>query len=161
MNRRLIPGILAVILTVVVVFLPRFGNSGVEKVSQQGEISKFMRVKLSSSQQVLEGLVTEQFKLIRDGGQKMMLMSMAAEWQVIRGPVYEQDSAEFQDAAEQLVKMAQEKNIDGATLAYLRLTMTCINCHKHVRASKVTSNDQLPLEFKKSDDLLAMIPRRR
>jgi hypothetical protein len=30
-------------------------------------------------------------------------------------------------------RKAKDKNIDGATLAYLRLTMNCVNCHKYVR----------------------------
>ena len=31
---------------------------------------------------------------------------------------------------------AKAKNLDGATLAYVRLTMNCIECHKYVRDHK-------------------------
>ena len=34
---------------------------------------------------------------------------------------------------QELVKNAKEQNIDGATLAYLKLTMNCVQCHKFVR----------------------------
>ncbi len=30
-------------------------------------------------------------------------------------------------------KNARNRNIDGATLAYLKLTMNCVQCHKYVR----------------------------
>ena len=40
---------------------------------------------------------------------------------------------EFQRLSDEMDRKAKEKTIDGATLAYLRLTMNCVNCHKYVR----------------------------
>jgi hypothetical protein len=40
---------------------------------------------------------------------------------------------EFQRLCDELAEKSRAKNIDGATLAYLRLTMNCVNCHKYVR----------------------------
>jgi hypothetical protein len=42
-------------------------------------------------------------------------------------------TTEFQRYADDLAKNAKQGNIDGATLAYLKLTMNCIQCHKYVR----------------------------
>ena len=42
-------------------------------------------------------------------------------------------TTEFQRLADEMALKAKEKNLDGATLAYLRLTMNCVNCHKYVR----------------------------
>jgi hypothetical protein len=39
----------------------------------------------------------------------------------------------FQRLADEMNRKAKDKNIGGATLAYLRLTMNCVNCHKYVR----------------------------
>lgn len=96
------------------------------------KLSKFMHEKLTSSQLVLEGLMTEDYGKMKKGAQKMIQMSNATEWQVIEGPIFAQQSAEFRSAAKQVIKFADEKNIDGASLSYLHLTMTCINCHKKV-----------------------------
>jgi hypothetical protein len=104
---------------------------------EESGVARFMRAKLASSQQVLEGLVTEDFKLVKTGAKRMQIMSRAAEWQVIGGPVYEQYSSDFRRSAEDLVKQAEKKNVDGATLTYMRLTMNCVNCHRFVRESKV------------------------
>ena len=94
--------------------------------------SKFMREKLTSSQLVLEGLMTEDYDLMQKGAKKMIQMSNATEWQVIEGPVFARQSEEFRAAAKQVIKFSKEKNIDGASLSYLHLTMTCISCHKKV-----------------------------
>lgn len=96
------------------------------------KLSKFMREKLTNSQLVLEGLMVEDYDMMQKGAKKMIEMSNATEWQVIEGPIFARQSEEFRSAAKQVIKFAKEKNIDGASLSYLHLTMTCIACHKKV-----------------------------
>lgn len=108
-----------------------------KKNPTQKNVSKFMQAKLDSSKEVLEGLVTEDFSLIQKGTKKMIAMSNATDWQVVEGPIFAQQSAEFRNAAKQLLKNAQNKNIDGASLSYLHLTMTCIACHNQIKKSVV------------------------
>jgi len=106
--------------------------------------SKFMRAKLTASQSVLEGLVTEDYTKITAGARKMIVMSKATEWQVIKGPEYAQYSAEFRRSCEQLIRMAKKKNMDGSALSYMHLTMTCIGCHKFVRGVKIAAGEPVP-----------------
>ncbi len=40
---------------------------------------------------------------------------------------------DFEFANKALVHASREKNLDGATLAYVQLTLSCVNCHKVVR----------------------------
>ena len=39
----------------------------------------------------------------------------------------------FQNANQQMIRMADDENLDGAALAYVQLTLSCVNCHKIVR----------------------------
>jgi hypothetical protein len=41
--------------------------------------------------------------------------------------------ASFRSANKSLVRMAQEKDLDGATLAFMQLTQSCVQCHKVLR----------------------------
>lgn len=100
-------------------------------------VERFMEAKLDHSQDVLEGLVTEDFDQIAKAAAEMRTLSQAAEWQVLRTPSYDLFSKEFQTACNQLEKSAKEKNTDGASLAWIKVTMTCLSCHKHVRSAKV------------------------
>src|SRR6516162_11929118 len=96
----------------------------------------FMRMKLEYSKLVLEGLTLENYQTIIKNAQALKKLSEAAEWEVPTIPnasEYIVFTSEFQRLADELVKKAREKNMDGATLAYLRLTMNCVNCHKYVR----------------------------
>ncbi len=39
-------------------------------------------------------------------------------------------------ANREIVRQAENKNIDGVALAYSQLTLSCVNCHKLLRDSK-------------------------
>ena len=98
--------------------------------------AEFMRMKLEYSKLVLEGLTMENYATIIKNAKALKKLSEAAEWEVPTIPnagEYIVFTSEFQRLADELVKKAEDKNMDGATLAYLRLTMNCVNCHKYVR----------------------------
>jgi cytochrome c556 len=97
------------------------------------DVHAFMQVKLEDSKKVLEGLTTENFDVIVKNSQEMSLLSEDALWQVFQSPDYVQRSADFRRITDRLTEAARKKNLDGAALAYVELTMSCIECHKYVR----------------------------
>jgi hypothetical protein len=111
--------------------------AGVTTVTGFGKEPKkentLMRKKLEHSQKVLEGIALGDFKKIAANAEELIDISKAAEWKAVRSPRYEVYSNEFRRIADGLVKKANEKNLDGAALAYVELTLTCVRCHKHVR----------------------------
>jgi hypothetical protein len=107
-----------------------------DKEAMRDKVRLFMRAKLINSQNVLEGLTTENFDLVRQGAERMIVMSKAAEWRVGGSDTYSFDTAQFVSAAQDLIKQSKERNIDGATLSYVQLTMNCVSCHKHIRGEK-------------------------
>lgn len=98
----------------------------------------FMKVKLSQAQGILEGLTTEDFELIERNASAMFLLTKAEQWKASKDPQFVRYSDEFARVTTQLAKAAKEKNLDGASLSYMQLTLNCIECHKHVRASAIT-----------------------
>lgn len=104
-------------------------------------ISTFMRTKLDASKDVLDGVVTENYLKVRNGAERMLAMSKAAEWNAIQGPVYAQYSSEFRRSVERLMKEADDKDIDGTGLAYMQLTMNCVSCHKYIKGTQIVQND--------------------
>lgn len=96
-------------------------------------LQKFMRAKLNLSQGLLEGLVVEDFTQLDRDAKALLVLSLAEQWNVSLDPLYKQHSEEFRRAVKQMGKAAQEKNLDGASLAYVQVTMSCIECHRYVR----------------------------
>ncbi|MEX1232266.1 MAG: hypothetical protein WEB58_18620 [Planctomycetaceae bacterium] len=100
-------------------------------------LSEFMREKLAASNKILEGMCTEDFKLIEEGAAKLQELSQAEKWRISNDVMYKQHSAEFSRIAAQLQKQAKEGNLEGSALAWLQATMSCIECHKFVRSTLI------------------------
>jgi len=105
-------------------------------------LNKFMRAKLDASNQVLEGLVTNHFGQIAQGAKKLRQMSDAEEWRVSNDAMYRQHSAEFRRIVQSLEKSAREEKLDTAAVNWIEATMSCIECHKHVRAVLMAGNGE-------------------
>ena len=103
----------------------------------KNEVRQFMRKKLDHSQKLLEAVVIEDFDAISTESQKLSLLSQEASWKVLQTEDYVQHSKEFRRAADAITQAARKKNLDGAALAYVDLTMKCVNCHKYVRGVRI------------------------
>lgn len=102
-------------------------------------VGAFMRAKLEHSQNVLEGLTTEDFEVISKNAAQMEVLSQEAAWQVLQTPEYRQQSLEFRRATKSLKEAADKEDINGAALAYVDVTMKCVKCHQYVRAVRNAS----------------------
>jgi hypothetical protein len=142
--RRLIVTLAVVVLAFGVSVLrspgdqPRRAESGKD---EDKKVADLMRRKLTSSQKVLEGLAIADFDLIARNADELIRVSKAAEWHVVKTPKYEVFSNEFRRSAETLGQRARDKNLDGAALAYVELTLTCVRCHKHVREIRMARRE--------------------
>ena len=119
------------VLAIAVAFWATSGRS--QQMPPELKGRQFMHRKLEHSQKVLEGIVVEDFDLIEKNARSLTLLSQAAQWQILPSAEYRQHSEDFRRTTETLAKAAREKNLDGAALAYVQLTLDCVNCHKYVR----------------------------
>jgi hypothetical protein len=117
---------------------------GEKDIRKQTPVQVFMQAKLKDNSKILEGLMTNQFAQIASAADHLSLMSTATQWHVIQGPIYKQHSEEFRRSVDELKKAANKKNLDGAALAYMHMTMTCINCHKFVRGTRLADGNVRP-----------------
>ncbi|MBX9787425.1 MAG: hypothetical protein K2Y37_00790 [Pirellulales bacterium] len=106
---------------------------------EPNRVGKFMRAKLEHAERLLEGLTTEDFDMLVRESQALVLLSEAAEWQVLETADYAAESSEFRRAADGLKKAARDKNLDAAALRYVDLTLKCVHCHKYVRSVRLAN----------------------
>jgi hypothetical protein len=100
--------------------------------SQQG-VGKIMRQKLELSQQILEGVTTEDYRKITDATAPLIALTHRADWTTIDRPEYLGFSMEFRRTIEQLADAARRQSPDGVALGYVQMTMACVQCHRFVR----------------------------
>ena len=98
--------------------------------------SYWMKKKLEYSQNILSGLATEDFKKIRENASSMKALDVLEKFVHPRDKDYRMQLQTFQFANDELIRNAREKNVDGAALAYVQLTVSCVNCHKVLRSTR-------------------------
>jgi hypothetical protein len=104
-----------------------------QEPDEQG--SFWMQKKLEYSEKILAGLAVEDFEQIGKNARSMKALTQMEKWVHGRTPQYRSQLLIFQNANQQIIRMADEKSLDGAALAYVQLALSCVNCHKVVRDS--------------------------
>lgn len=114
------------------------GSRAADPANEEQRDAVLMRAKLAASQQTLEGLMYGDFDLIGRGARQLHDIE---EWHSSKqDAVYDHYSAEFRRQSEKLIRLANEKNAEGALFTYQHLTSTCVTCHEYVRDVSKTPN---------------------
>ena len=61
------------------------------------------------------------------------LIARAASWHMVDTPEYKRYSKNFEEATADLTEHAKAKKLEAATMDYVRLTISCVQCHEHIR----------------------------
>ena len=129
--RKIVP--IAVVVGVVLV-VSAVQSQQPSKVDDN-KLSGVMQQKLEHSRSLLEGVVLEDYDLVAKHGQALSLLSLESGWQVLQTEKYVELSKSFRETADRLTLAGRNKNLDAATLAYMDMTMRCVQCHRYIRSS--------------------------
>lgn len=105
--------------------------------NKEQDMNFWMKKKLDYSQAILSGLATADFDAIGKNATSMDRLSKLEKF--VRRSDAEEYRAQlrvFLAANKDLMTAAEKKNIDGATLAFTQMTLSCVNCHKALRDEK-------------------------
>lgn len=101
----------------------------VPQVTSEQPMSFWMAKKLDLSKSILESLTKGDFdELAKDAGQLRLLGKIEA-FVRRKNPDYRAQVRTFDFANQELVRQAQRRNAEGATLAFNQLTTSCVACH--------------------------------
>ncbi len=95
-----------------------------------------MKRKLQHAQKTLEAVAMENYGEIQKNADALIRLSETEDWHALRTDEYRLFSDEFRRNVVSLQKAAKARNIDAASLAYVQMTITCVNCHKYVRGKQ-------------------------
>jgi hypothetical protein len=118
-----------------------------QEIYAQVRLQQLMINKLTNAQKLLEGIALGKFDKMEKHADELIRIARTAEWLANKSPRYEQFSNEFVRAAETIVSKSKAKNIDGVTLAYFDLTMSCVRCHQYVREVRDARGPSMPEQF--------------
>lgn len=103
------------------------------ETDQSDQQAALMIAKLASSQKITNGLVTKDFEEILRGAKDLSRICDATAWASHKDPGYAHHRTELRRQTKKLAKMAEAKNLDGATFSYIQSLTTCISCHEYCR----------------------------
>lgn len=103
---------------------------------QERDIDFIMQRKLDNAHAILEALITEDFETLEDSAGALLALSDEAAWFVLQTPEYNERSAAFRASAAAIEKAAKERNLDGAALGYVDMTLKCVQCHQFLRGTR-------------------------
>ena len=98
---------------------------------------KLMAEKLRQAQLLLDGLATGDFARITKSADELLIISKAAEFHARKTRQYELHTLSFRRSLEEIAQKSKEKNLDGATLGYVDMTLACVRCHQSYRETKI------------------------
>ena len=131
-----------------------FGYESVDAFAQT-QLQQLMARKLQCAQKLLEGIALSDFDKTSRQAEELLQLANRAEWLAYKTARYELHSNEFRRAAETIIQKSKAKNIDGVTLAYMDLTMSCVRCHQYVRevrdARRPVLEERIELRASKSE----------
>lgn len=128
-----------VMIAIAVIFVPQqmapsdASTETVTAAAQSLPRSVFMRRKLAMVNKIVEGMATDDFKLVEEGGRELAKITESAAWLSDADPFYRHYSSNFEQSVRGLMKAAESKSPEKVTFAYLHVTISCTACHQHVR----------------------------
>jgi hypothetical protein len=108
-------------------------NKKTEAKQGHKPVSFWMEKKLDYTQDILRGLVTGDLDDVAEKAEQMRLLSKVEGWIRNRKPGYRAQLQAFEFANAEILRHAQADNVDGATIAFQQLTISCVSCHKMLR----------------------------
>jgi hypothetical protein len=101
--------------------------------SQNEPTETLMRAKAGYAHRLLDAVVQEDFDVIQDQAFRLKAVAETADWYDAENPELERETHAFIRAADRLFEAAKDKNGDGAALAYMNVTLSCVHCHRLLR----------------------------
>ena len=112
---------------------PTATSGDVEGTSDEEKASYWMTQKLRFSQEILAGLARADFDAINKNAEAMKGLSRVELFVRARTPGYRTQMRAFEFATSELLRTSQRENLEGATLAFTQLSVSCVQCHKELR----------------------------
>ena len=110
--------------------------------AQTTALNRVMRQKLEHAQAVLAAVVTSNWAELERNSRALAAITNDPAWMVLQTPEYTKQSEAFVRAANDLVEAASRRDLEAAPLAYVTLTMRCVQCHRYAARARIANAGQ-------------------
>ena len=118
-----------------VLLMAILGASGTS--SQSVRLKQVMQVKLQHAQGILGDVVRSDWSSLEANAAALQQTTVDPAWAVLTTPEYIRHTMIFTRAAEDLRDAAVRRDLEAAPLAYISLTLSCVQCHRYVARMRI------------------------
>jgi hypothetical protein len=122
-------------VTVALLMIAAIGDAS----AQTAATARVMRQKLVDAQGVMAAVVTSNWAELDRRSKALAKATEDPAWLVLRTPEYAKQGEAFLRAVNDLLDTAARRDADGAPLAYVALTMRCVQCHRYVARARIAA----------------------
>lgn len=109
--------------------------------SQEAQLKGVMREKLNHAQQILAAVVTSDWPALERQSRELLRVAENPVWvAAFKTPLYTRQSEAFLRATQDLLDAAQRRDLEVAPIAYVSLTLTCVQCHRFTARARVANS---------------------
>jgi hypothetical protein len=105
-----------------------------EDQHEEKTMSFWMEKKLEHSQAILRGLAMGDFEDVKYNAGRLKVLNRVEGFVRRKNPDYRSHLNTFSRVSAEIERQAERQNIEGATLAFNQLTVSCVDCHKSIRS---------------------------
>ncbi len=105
--------------------------------AQTVALKRVMQQKLGHSQVILAAVTTSNWGEMERQSEALIQLTKDPAWTVLNTLEYARHSQAFVRAAEDLLDAARRRDLDAAPLAYVSMTLACVQCHRYVARARV------------------------
>ena len=103
---------------------------------QLPRLDSLMEEKLEHAQDLLEAMILADYDAVERSSNELIRVSEDSQWSPSQDPGYLRRARDFRETANTLIEQAKAGHADGVALAYMEMTLTCIQCHKRLRGGR-------------------------
>ena len=101
------------------------------------DVNAWMQAKLSGSQNILAHLTSGDIQAVAADARRMQVMTYLEQWltasEIEELSEYRGQLNAFEFSTKELIRYAEDGNVNGALDAYVDMTRTCVKCHQVIR----------------------------
>lgn len=104
------------------------------EAAKKGKMQMLMQEKLKFSNTLWEGIVRENFDMVKESAKKLKTIASEASWQSVETEEYLRHNRTFKLTLDEMLEQAGKGTVKNVALPYVRLSLNCMECHELVRS---------------------------
>jgi hypothetical protein len=120
---------------ILVILMAALGGSGAS--TQTVQLKRVMQVKLEHAQRLLGDVMVDNWAALQRDTEALQRITRDPAWAVLTSPEYVRHTLTFVRATEDLADAAKRRDLEATPLAYVSVTLSCVQCHRYVARMRV------------------------